>query len=338
MNDMETTRTPWTRVLLMIPMALFVGLMYTFLHEGGHALFGLLFGGTLTSFSVNFFNFSAHAGIDGDFSTAQRAIISAAGISLPLTVWAVWMGLVPRRANPLLDSLKILTSIGTINTLLAWIFIPFFYLAGRAPGDDSTNFLRLTGIPPLLLSALALLVYIGGWAWMLARIDDWRNIIPRLRAGFGDLQAPGAVRTLVAMGVVSGVVLAALAGTSLLISQSNSTWAPAGYTPVLDVDLAHSSFTAAPVYDFTLIEPGQVSLYFVINDIRSGPLKLELSGPGDDHPTFAQFFDREVSIGRATVHPQDLELVPGDYQVLLTAPENPGSIQLFVNGVPGAGE
>jgi hypothetical protein len=70
----------------VILLLLFVLLAYTFLHESGHMLVGLLFGARVTSFSINFT--TAHVGLDGTFAPWQNAVISAAGVSFSLILWS----------------------------------------------------------------------------------------------------------------------------------------------------------------------------------------------------------------------------------------------------------
>ncbi len=50
-------------IALVIFVCIFVFFMYAFLHEGGHALAGMLFGQTVTDFNVNFLTFNANVGL-----------------------------------------------------------------------------------------------------------------------------------------------------------------------------------------------------------------------------------------------------------------------------------
>src|SRR6185369_16869958 len=96
-----------TGVVLLL--TLFVLVTYTFLHEGGHAIVGLLMGGTITAFNLNFLNLSAHVGIEGDLTTFQNCVISLAGVSFPLLIWAAFLSLAPRRSNLVIDSVKLIS-------------------------------------------------------------------------------------------------------------------------------------------------------------------------------------------------------------------------------------
>ncbi len=105
----------------------------------------------------------------------QLAIRSAAGVLLPLVVWAIFIFLVPRKGSFTLETLKLLSTMVVVNTLLAWIALPILFLFGRAPSDDVTNFLNYSHMPPLLLSFTALVLYANCWMFYLARIDGFRN-------------------------------------------------------------------------------------------------------------------------------------------------------------------
>jgi hypothetical protein len=161
-------------------LALLVVFLYTLLHETGHALVGLLFGGTLKSFSVSFWLLNAHVGLYGVFSDAQRSAISLAGVTLPLLIWGAFILSAPRKGNSTLEWLKVISSLGVINTLVAWIVLPLLYLVGQAPGDDVTSFLNTSHLSPLLVSGAALCAYSLGWMLFLSRTvpaqaGSWRG-------------------------------------------------------------------------------------------------------------------------------------------------------------------
>ncbi len=74
---MKQLRDPslFISITVTLFVALFVFFMYTFLHEAGHALIGLLFGQSLTEFDVSFWDFSADVGMaGGELIQSQLAI------------------------------------------------------------------------------------------------------------------------------------------------------------------------------------------------------------------------------------------------------------------------
>ena len=179
-------------ILVNLFVTLFVFFLYTFLHEAGHALAGWLFGQSLTEFDSSFWDLSAHVGLTGgNLTQMQLAIRSAAGVLLPLLVWAIFILLVPRKGSFTLETLKLLSTMVVVNTLLAWIALPILFLFGRAPSDDVTNFLNYSHMPPLLLSFTALVLYANCWMFYLARIDGFRNQLLMFRDVRDEQSGPG---------------------------------------------------------------------------------------------------------------------------------------------------
>src|SRR5512139_764621 len=121
MKLMETKKTSLS-TLKIFPVILFVTLfvlfIYTFLHEAGHAFAGWLFGQSLTEFDSSFWDLSAHVGLTGgNLTQMQLAIRSAAGVLLPLVVWAIFILLVLRKGSFALETLKLLSTLVVVNTL-----------------------------------------------------------------------------------------------------------------------------------------------------------------------------------------------------------------------------
>jgi hypothetical protein len=311
-------------------IALFVLVVYTVLHEGGHALVGLAFGGTITAFNTNFLNLTGHVGIEGNFSILQQCLVAVAGVSFPLLVWTAFVYFTPRQANLVLDSLKLIGSLAVLNTLLAWIVIPLLYLGGGRPGDDSTNFLNYSGAPPLLVTSVALLLYAGGWGFYVARlggIAGARRLMAYYRAprAVVDRQALRALRILVVTGVV---VAGASVALNWYLTRTNPLGLPADYREVATLSLEATGYTDASVYQFTLDQPATAGFYILLQDIQAGPVEITLVGPNGYRNTFLKFGSAFNAVGRGTVHPQGLALEPGAYAIQLTVPRTPGRIMI----------
>jgi hypothetical protein len=327
-------------VAVLAFVAVFMLAAYTVLHEGGHAILGLLFGGTITAFDVSFWDLTAHVGLEGEFTTAQRALISLAGVGTPLLVWAALLLASPREVNPVLSWLRTVGSLATINTLLAWAVLPLLYMQGQTPGDDSINFLRHTGASPLLVSGVALVVYTGAWALFLVRVGTPRALVANLRREAGEVLSPSSVaslRGLAALGVV-GVALAG--GTSLYLSSTNPLALPAGYSSAGVVDLSRRAYAGEVVHRFALQQETTANLYFVLQDVTSGPMEIVMTGPAGYEAAFLRLPSPEGAIGRATVHPRDLPLAKGDYEIRFTFPQVPGRVAIAAKFTPplaGAG-
>ena len=306
---------------VVIFLFVFTLILYTFVHESGHALLGLLFGGRLSSFSVNFWDFSAHAGLLGDFTEGQRSLISLAGVSLPLILWMLFLAFTTKKANPVLEWFKLVGSGCILNTLLVWIIVPFLYLAERAPGDDSTSFLRTSGVPPLLVAGVALLIYIYGWVLLINRQEGFRGILARLRLGEEHFLTASSRKTLTAMVLTAAAVMLVGLGITSFYPFADVMAAPDGYTPAFSLNLAGQAFESETVYRFRLEEPAKVNLFFALKDFDAGPARITLRGPGEYNNTFLRA-STEFKTGHSTVHPKDIPLEAGEYQVEVSFPQS----------------
>ncbi len=199
-------------------IALFVVLLYTFLHEASHALVGLAVGGEITSFSISFWALSAHVSLIGVPLENQRIAVSVAGVILPIAVWAVFISCVPKRANLVLEGLKLTSSLWVINTLLPWILLPLLYLIGAPPGDDVTVFLDTSQFSPISVAGASLALYMVCWWLFTSRIGR----IQSLKSGWlGQLDQPLArdsARTLITMAVIASGVILIAGGASIYLA------------------------------------------------------------------------------------------------------------------------
>lgn len=208
-RTLRSLRSP----LALLYTVFFVVFLYTFLHEGGHALVALLCGAQLRGLSIGLLTLGARADVAGNLSRAQWAAVSVAGVTTPLLLWAAMMLSVPRRGSPLLELFKTVSAIGVLTTLLSWVLLPLLYRAGYAlPGDDVTLFLRFSGADPLWTAGLFAAAYIAGWGLFLRRIAGVRSQAALLLSGqeFFSEGTPGVLWAMVAGGVLMAVVAAVL--------------------------------------------------------------------------------------------------------------------------------
>ncbi len=169
------------KFFLFLVLALFCLFFYTFLHEGGHALAGILSGGTVTGFNVNFLDFSAHVNLAGSFTPAEMVANAIAGAGLPLLVWLAFILAVPKRTNFALESIKLAATMIFLGTLLAWVILPVVFISGEYPRDDVTEFLLHSGAAPLGITVAALGAYVGGWILFFWKIEGVRREAVQLR-------------------------------------------------------------------------------------------------------------------------------------------------------------
>jgi hypothetical protein len=189
------------RVVVFLFSALFVLFFYTLLHEGGHALTGLLLGGEIYAFNVNFLNMSAHVGMNGHFSALERALVDISGMALPLLVWTVLLFYLPPKVNPALRFLKTLGSIGLVSSMLPWVVIPVLYMFGKAPdGDDVTHFLKNSGASPWSVFVFSLLLLVGTAMIYIQRLGGISSAAAGVHAPPNDFFSEASRRTVRWMG------------------------------------------------------------------------------------------------------------------------------------------
>lgn len=320
-----------TALGLLLFIILAILFLYTFLHEAGHALVGLAFGQTLTTFDVRFWNFNPHVSLSGSLTTAQRLLQIGAGTWLPLLIWFLLMAALPRQSSFSVNLFKAASALMVLNTLLAWIIIPILDLAGRAPArDDVTNFLRVSEMPPLLLSALALIVYAAGWVLLVAKVDDLKGIWRIFRQPEQVGQRAGMRAFVLAL---SGTLIVAVTLTFAVESLTANTAAsspepPDGYRQVTQVDLPAGPYEDEPVTVFVLETAASLGIFFVVQEIDATYIHFFLQGPDG----FSAPLLRGEGYRTTTGSSRWREIVPpGTYQLLLTADQSPGTVTIYTD-------
>ncbi len=158
--------------------------VYTFLHEGGHALAGLLYGGSIEKFVLGL---NAHVRISGaDFTPFGAALFHVAGALLPLTTLVIILGIYnPGHKNTYYHFFHGLFGFGIVGSLLAWIVIPVMAVFSEPPaGDDVTKFLQTTGIHPLMVT-LASIVLAASMLFWIIKLGIPQKLIAHNKEVFG---------------------------------------------------------------------------------------------------------------------------------------------------------
>ena len=317
-------------VLIVLFVSVFVFFLYTFLHEAGHALAGWFFGQSLTEFDASFWDLSAHVRLSGgDLTQMQLAIQSAAGVLLPLLVWAIFIRLVPRKGSFLLESLKLIASMVVVNTLLAWIVLPILFLFGRAPSDDVTNFLTYSQMPPLLLSFTALILYANCWMYFLSRIDGFRNeLLLFSTTEINSLDADTRKTIAVMTGIMASCVVVVLALNSLAGGNPAGRFSPPqGFTKVAEIDLSGRAYASETIARFTLHKLSPAGVFIVVDHIDTTYFDLSVAGPDGLRST--------VLHGEGYSASQDgglwkKNLTPATYKLVLTSHQSPGVVSIYL--------
>lgn len=331
-GEMQTRIHPaGLRLLILLFVLLFVFFIYTFLHEAGHAITGLLFGQSLTEFNLSFWNFRAHVWMSGgELTESQFAMQAIAGAGLPLLIWVIFISLVPRKASFSLEALKLISSMAVLNTLLAWIVIPVLYAFGNAPpSDDVTHFLRYSQMLPSLLTFVAGVVYICGWAYFLSKIDGVRNEF--LLFHTTDRETLTA-RTRTVLPVMIVILTVSILSAFLLNhpAANNSLtdyFPPQDFAVVAEIDLSRRMYSAETLAEFTVEKPAYVGVFIIVRNINTSYFDLRVTGP-DGYSSVVLHgegyrADRDGGLWEENVS-------PGRYRLVLTSNQSPGNAAIFL--------
>lgn len=310
-------------------VVLFVLLLYTFLHETGHALVGLSFGQTLSAFNVSFWDLSAHVRLSGSLAPNRRAVQSVAGVMLPFLLWLLFIMMVPRRASFPLESVKLIGSMAVVNSLLSWIILPILDLLGQAPtSDDVIHFLRASRIEPLLLTGAAVLLYGLGWRSFLARSDGIRHYVLLFRQGnvpsTSELQP-----TVFGMVAIMALLLSITVGVNVIAVQNQGAALapPPDFQLVAEIDLSSRAYDADVLGQFMVAETAAVDIFFTLQEVDTPYLDLSLIGPAGDEITILH--GEGFRTGRHGKGTWKRNLPAGTYQLVLTAHQSPGVLSVF---------
>jgi hypothetical protein len=309
---------------LTLLIAMVVALAYTTLHEGGHALAGLVFGGRIGEFDVNFFSLGAHVNIDGEFNRFQNAVINVSGAGLPLLGWLGLILALPRKGSPLVQWTKFIASAGTLFSLLAWVIIPFFYLKNSAPaGDDVTKFIANSGLPPLAVAFCALALFAMGWFLFAQRSVGMRTVGRSLFTGTGK-PVPGW-----RWGVAGGVIVVALAGSGMLVVsalRSGLTPPPEGYNIAATVDLSVRDMHAETIAWFKMAEAGDAAIFLRVTGIDSSFIVVTLVPTLGDPLLIMHGEDFSSVLNDSQVQ---VRLPAGEYKIVLDSRKSSGFLKVY---------
>lgn len=135
--------------------------LYTLLHEGGHALVGILYGGKVDRMVLGL---NAHVSISGaEYSRTGLALLNVAGLLLPVLFLVVALAVYQAKIKSALYHFFYgVLWMAISGSLLAWVIIPIIALFGTPPqGDDVTKFMTNTGLNPMIMILAAILIVAG---------------------------------------------------------------------------------------------------------------------------------------------------------------------------------
>jgi|GEM_PF-1962393 len=165
--------------LILVPVIFLVIVLNGIIHEAGHGLFAILFGGEINYIQPFIFLGNPHVSYS-DLSMIgfwERALVIAGGALLPIIVGILGTFLIPfSRLSPAVAFSFAAAIFSFLCQALTWIFLPVIYLIrGGFQGDDVITFIEHTEAHPLLVSMSALFIFLFG-AWIFFRKTGFFNL------------------------------------------------------------------------------------------------------------------------------------------------------------------
>ncbi len=231
----------------------------------------------------------------------------------------------PRKNDLNLQWIKIVSAMAFLNSLLAWVIVPFLYLNNSAPpSDDVTKFISNSGLPPLVVALAAFGLYAAGWVLFAFRIGN-------LRAAFKTLSAPTAPlpawkKILAAVVLIAVIVGGAALGINL-VGVHDPSAPPPEYTQVSTLSLSERDYQAETVASFTISKPGDASIFLRVERLNTPFIDVTLISPQGEpiQLLHGEEFSTDVSSSQA-----QYRLPAGEQKIVLTCPKSAGLLKIYL--------
>lgn len=148
------------KILLLLGVSVAIIYLYTFLHESGHAIIGLIHGGKIIKFEVGMF--ACVEFINAKFTNIEYGIMKIFGIVFPVII--MYLSLIlykPKIKNTIYQMSHIMYYIVTTSSLIAPILVSIIYKFNKlTPGDDIVDFIYSTKSNPIVVAIIFTLIMI----------------------------------------------------------------------------------------------------------------------------------------------------------------------------------
>ena len=259
---------------LSVGIPLGVIFLYALVHEGGHALLAILFGGQVTEFQVNFFVHSPHVSYVGIYDPLQKAIISLAGPVFPLIlVWPLTM-LMRKTENRLVQGTILLFLGNLLPTVLLSAVIALVYgFRVIQPTEDVAKFLYYSGFNPFVTSG-ALAFLFGVVLIFLLRVGRAKEIAAGV---FSTLSGPANKRSPLLLLRIFAVLLLLPVGVGILqniVGPESQMSQPMNYQTKIELDLQTIDADSTIYHTFEVSEPTTFDFVYSLTTQSDVTLRL----------------------------------------------------------------
>jgi hypothetical protein len=259
----------WLGSLAVVGVAFLSIFLYTVLHEGGHALAVLLFGGEVTRFDVNYLMGAPSISYIGVTRPIHRALISLAGPVFPLLLLPLIGALLPRTKSMILRSALFSLLVGLLLTIVSSIAIALISGSGRVlQQEDIAKFISYSGAHPLAVAGAFLLLLVISIAYLL-RVGRVLELLRELRRSL-DLATPITQHALWVKIVIALVVL--VIGVVAMSNSVIRTPSKDGVEYSTEVAIGFSG--SSQIYTFQVQEPTTYHFRYNLNTDSEVTLRL----------------------------------------------------------------
>jgi len=321
------------RIISSVVAGLAVILIYTLLHEGGHAIAALLVGARITAFDVNFVTGSPHVAWEGFVKPAGRAFIAVSGPVFPVIVWLLSLSILRWHKAVAVRLGLFVASLMVISSLLPQVIIPVLYMRGLdLRGEDIVGFIIYSGLHPLVVSGLfALLVAI--LVWLVSKLIRPLEIV---KAPWEQFRSAGPVsirhRLMTGAMLLVIVLIAFPMVARLTTSNRHQPRFPKEYDAKVTRDFSNFANTWTSIYEFIVDELKVYDMVYSLQASAPTSLRLVTDSPkgivftGKDHMVMC-----EDATSLAFAQFLGFGLYPGNYRLEVKTTDKTGSIDMYIS-------
>jgi hypothetical protein len=155
--------------------------LYTFLHEGGHAIIAILYGGKIDNFILGLNAHVQHSG--ANFTHFGEALLYVNGVVLPVIFIIIALFFYKHSIDNIWYHFGYyVATISVAFSCLPWAIIPIISLFTSPPeSDDVTRFMNIVGSYPLIMVLIVILIMI-----LLTFLAYKRGLISKLKVIFSE--------------------------------------------------------------------------------------------------------------------------------------------------------
>ena len=299
-------------------------LLYAIVHEGGHALAAVIFGGKITALDVNILTGDPHAGFSGNFTKIQSAIIAIAGPLLPVILWVIAFLAIRKNGNTFAEKIRLFLPLSILPSVISNAVLAVLTPLGLSNNQqDITNFiddLSLNGFAVAIalaaLTALLCILFFKG-----VTIKSIKKIV------FTDVSEKTVNMKFVIPAGAAVLSLFVFSAVNLLVQNLGPKAAspPDGYKLVSDIQLNGTTLRQSTLYQLKLNKP-RIVRFYIWGSGYSAELHLRSKSdlPGIRGKDVLLF---KTNGGGQTWY--DLILDKGSYNLDLTAEKANGELKLY---------